>query len=125
MILAGSPSVVLHPQEGMVKDCLLAPSGAKSGREVGTGDLCFPLPCFDSSMVLVRLHRKQNTRPLRDGCCYNLTPPDCHAAIFALLRRRHPANAAPPAKMAIAAHVPGSGMGADAPARTATFGLLS
>lgn len=33
MILAGSPSVVLHPQEGMVKDCLLAPSGAKPGRE--------------------------------------------------------------------------------------------
>ena len=27
-------------------------------------------------------------------------------------RRRHPANAAPPAKIAIAAQVPGSGMGA-------------
>jgi len=66
------------------------------------------------SLVPVRLNRKQNTRPSRDGCCYKLTRTDGHAGTFALLRRRHPANAAPPAKMAIAAQVPGSGMGAEA-----------
>ena len=83
---------------------------AISLREVGAGDLCLPLPCLHPSLVPVRLDRKQNTRPLRDGCCYKLPLPDGHAGIFALLRRRHPANAAPPAKMAIMAHVLGSGM---------------
>ena len=106
-------------------DLFLFVSTADSSRKSIEAALSQEAARLHPPLVPVRLHRKQNTRPLRDECCYKLPPPDGHAAIFALLRRRHPANAAPPAKMAIAAHVPGSGMGAAPPARMATLGLLS